>query len=65
MSVIRGEKYMVDAYLPTRHTAAGARDSDGGDNRDREIAVRVPSAVVPEPCTAGSAAPVAGHTKER
>jgi hypothetical protein len=39
-SVIRGDKYMVDAYPPAWHSSAGARDgaSAVGQNHDSQVA---------------------------
>jgi hypothetical protein len=40
LSVIRGDKYMVDAYPPAWRSAAGAREDGGGQNHDSEVAGR-------------------------
>jgi hypothetical protein len=57
LSVIRGDKYLVDAYPPTWHDAGAVRDGDEvADER---------SAVALEPYAAERAAPVASQTKER
>jgi hypothetical protein len=38
LSVIRGDKYMVDAYPPAWHNAARAHEDGGVQNHDSEVA---------------------------
>jgi hypothetical protein len=52
LSVIRGDKYMVDAYAPAWHSAAGAHEDSGVQNHDSELAAQ-------------SAPRVSGVTNER
>jgi hypothetical protein len=66
LSVVRGDKYMTDAYEPAwsalmeRRAASVVRRDDGG-----ELAVDVQLAVEPKPISAGHAAPAASTQMER
>jgi hypothetical protein len=67
LSVVRGDKYMVDAYEPAWSALverrAGARVLRQDD--DGELAAAVGSAVEPRPIGAGHVAPAASTPKER
>ena len=67
LSVIRGDKYMANAYPPDWHSAATARDGDEVvfENQDGEVATGARTAVATERTTAGYAASRASRTKER
>jgi hypothetical protein len=66
LSVVRGDKYVADAYEPAwsalmeRRAASVVRRDDGG-----ELAVDVGSAVEPKPVSAGRAVPAASTPMER
>jgi hypothetical protein len=63
LSIIRGDKYMVDAYPPAWRGAAAARSGDDvtQPSHDSEVAAGVPAGVASEPDSAA----VASRTKER
>jgi hypothetical protein len=65
LSVIRGDKYLVDAYPPAWHAAT--RDGDGivSRERDGEVVEGVQPNVASEPNTARRAEPAESATKER
>jgi hypothetical protein len=63
LSVIRGDKYLVDAYPPAWHAAA--RDGDRLVSHDGDRAAGVQPEVASRPNTAKRAAPAESATKER
>jgi hypothetical protein len=67
LGVIRGDKYMANAYPPDWHSAATARDGDEVvfEKQDGEAATGARTAVATERTTVGHAASRASRTKER
>jgi hypothetical protein len=60
VSVLRGDKYMANAYPPARQSAG-----DGIGRHDAELGAGVGAAVASESDTTGRGAPTASQTKER
>jgi hypothetical protein len=67
LGVIRGDKYMVDAYPPAWHSDSATRDGDGlaRPNHDGALQKSVQSAAPPEPSAAERAAPAESRTRQR
>jgi hypothetical protein len=67
LSVVRGDKYMVDAYEPAWSTLMERRAGAGvlRQDDDGEPAAAVRSAGEPRPIGAGHVAPAASTPKER
>jgi hypothetical protein len=67
LSVIRGDKYMADAYEPAWSALMAGRASAVvvREDHDGEAAAGVQSAVASQPTTAKRAAPATAQTEER
>jgi hypothetical protein len=65
LSVIRGDKYLVDAYPPAWHAAACGGDSVASHDHDGDGTAGVQPNVASPPNAAKRADPAESETKER